>query len=70
MNDRNETRIQWTPSTYRYISFENIPNKTSIQWTPGIKSISATTTKFWSKMIFEQQNQKNFPEKIFFSEKI
>ena len=25
--------------------------------------------KFWSKMIFEQQNQKNFPENIFFKKK-
>ena len=44
-------------------------NKTSIQWTPGLKFISASTKEFWSKMIFEQQNQKKFPEKHFFSEK-
>ena len=43
-------------------------NKTSIQWTPTVKFISATTKEFWSKMIFEQQNQINVPE-IFFSEK-
>ena len=36
-------------------------NKTSIQRTPDVK--------FWSKMIFEQQNQENFRKKNFFSEK-
>ena len=35
-------------------------NKTSIQRTHDVK--------FWSKMIFEQQNQENFPE-IFFQKK-
>ena len=35
---------------------------------PDVKFISATIKKFWSKMIFEQQNQKKFPEN-FFSEK-
>ena len=42
--------------------------KTIIQWTPDVKFISATLKEFWSKMIFEQQNQKKFPE-FFFSEK-
>ena len=38
-------------------------NKTSMQWTPDDKFISATINKFWSKIIFDQQNNKNFAEK-------
>lgn len=34
------------------------------------KSISAATKHFWSKMIFEQQNQKKFLEKKNFQKKI
>ena len=45
-------------------------NKTSIQWTPASNLSQQQQQKFWSKMIFEQQNQKNFPKKkYFFSEK-
>ena len=60
-------------STARYLKLYDSSrklNKTSIQWTSDVKFISATTKKFWSKIIFEQQNQKNFPDKNFFSEKI
>ena len=34
-----------------------------------VKFISATIKKNWSKMIFEQENQKHFPE-FFFQKKI
>ena len=44
---------------------KSILNKTSIQWNPDVKFMSATMKKCWSKMIFEQQNQKHFPEIIF-----
>ena len=40
-------------------------NKTSKQWTPDVKLISATIKKFWSKMMFEQQNQKNLGKNLF-----
>ena len=33
-------------------------NKTSIQWTPGSQINLSSKKIFWSKMIFEQKNQK------------